>query len=303
MLDQGDEFPLPVPRTLRPLPHDLYCIVETWPWWQGSPTELGRLARRLEARFSERFMSFQESRFEDLVKKARRSGDPEPRQLFVFNSHVVSTSRWAGGVRARDLQEEVQARRAQIQTVTIQSSVIDRGWPVDLFDQLALKNPVDQKPLGPGAHFSWEVESPPQRVEIRFQRGFPAVTLRVFAAGPQACTSLYGFMAPHLDAGARRSVCEPELVAGAGAATGLLGADLLLLGGLLSSWQVVVALFSLGAAGWFGGLTLQRWAFPPLELREAWERSRWSTVKARSWELLALALAVAGVVLAVVFAD
>jgi hypothetical protein len=187
--------------------------------------------------------------------------------------------------------------------VTIKCNVIDRGWPVDVFDHVPLKRPVDREPPRPGVQVSWEAESPPQRVEIHFQHDFPAVTLRVFAAGPQACTSLYGFIVPHLDAGARRRVWEPGLVAAAGAATGLLTADLLLLTELLSSWLVAAALLLLGAAGWFGGLLLQRWAFPPLELLEAWERSRWSTVKTRSWELLALALAVAGVVLAVVSTD
>lgn len=183
----------------------------------------------------------------------------------------------------------------------IRSSVIDRYWPVNVFERVPLRRPVDPVPGSSGVGVSWEVETTPQCVEITFQRDFPAVHLRVIAAGPQACRRLYGEIAPHLQAGGRQAVWEPEFVAGLGAAIGLAVADCLLLSGVRSGW-VAVALLVLGPVGWFVGLTTQRWAFPPLELLEAWERSRWSRLQTRAWEALTLALAVAGVVLAVVLA-
>jgi hypothetical protein len=59
----------------------------------------------------------------------------------------------------------------------------------------------------------------------------------------------------------------------------------------------------LGTIGWFLGSATMRWAFPPLELLEAWERSTWQSLQTRSWQALSLALAVAGIILAIVLAQ
>jgi hypothetical protein len=55
---------------------------------------------------------------------------------------------------------------------------------------------------------------------------------------------------------------------------------------------------ALGTIGWFSG----RWACPPLDLVEAWERTRWQRLVAAAWQLLLLSLAVAAIVVAVLLA-
>jgi hypothetical protein len=301
MTTDRDGLPSGPRRVSRDRPERLYVMEAVWPWWQGSATELERLATRIEKRFADHFLSFNDARFDEVTAEARRLGHPEPPEVFVFHSHGVTTARWSGSVTGADLRAEVEARRALVRIIHIQSSAIDRAWPVDVFDRVPLKRP-DAVQAVPGASVSWEVETTPQRVEITFQRILPAARLRVIAAGPQACRRLYDEIAPHLEAGARPAVWEPEVVAGLGAAIGLAAADSLLASGILRSGWVVLALLVLGLVGWFAGLVTQRWAFPPLELLEAWERSRWSRLKTRAWGALTLALAVAGIVLAVVLA-
>jgi hypothetical protein len=59
----------------------------------------------------------------------------------------------------------------------------------------------------------------------------------------------------------------------------------------------------LGTLGWFGFRALAAWAFPPLELLESWERSRWDKLRTWALQLVSLALATAGIILAVVLAS
>jgi hypothetical protein len=203
---------------------------------------------RVERRFAERFLSFNDPAYVKAVRAARKQSAPEPPQQFIFHGHRVTTQYWSGSVRGEDLRDEIEARRASVRIVSVESRVIYRLWPIDVFVRLPLRTP-ERVPPATGTSASSEVESPPQSVEIRFQTGAPALHLRVIAAGPQACASLFNYIAPYLEAGGRPKVWEPE----AGAATGtVLGAavpDVLLATGVVPPWWAMAFQILLGAIG------------------------------------------------------
>jgi hypothetical protein len=147
-----------------------------------------------------------------------------------------------------------------------------------------------------------EVVGAPHRIEMKFEMDGPGAWLRITAPSPTLCKHLFEHMQPHVDAGARRAVWSPEVAGGAGACVGLAIADALFVGASLRSWVAVPLALGFGAGGWLGGDQLVRWTFPSLELVEAWERTRWQRVLASFWQLLLLALAVAGIVVAIVLA-
>jgi hypothetical protein len=140
---------------------------------------------------------------------------------------------------------------------------------------------------------------PPVLIEMIFRRTNPAVRVRVVAAGPQICSQLYAHMRDHVIAGHRREVWSPETAASVGVVLGAAIPDVLLLAGLIQPWWTILLQFVLGAAGWYSGKLIIDRAFPPLELVEAWERSRWKRLKTIAWQGLTLILAVVSILVAV----
>lgn len=159
--------------------------------------------------------------------------------------------------------------------------------------------PPEQRP--PGVYLSSEVVSPPHKIDVEFRTESPAARLRVMAPSPQLCTNLFSHMQPHVEAGARARVWDRltasrlGVVAGAliGIAVGFVVEAPIGIGvGLLSA-------YALGSAGdW-----LVHWAFPPLELVEAWEKSRWSLARTYAWQGMPFAIALASILLTVVLAS
>jgi hypothetical protein len=295
--------PPPPPKTTPTFPDRLFVQEQTWTRWQGSPTEIARIATRVEERIKSRFISFNDPRFE-AVQRAKLKERPghEPSQQFVYSQLSVTTPYWSGGTTAADLRDEIEARRDLVRHIRIEASAIERMWPLDIFATVPLERAVRLSNPPPGVSVSWEVETTPQRVEIYLQTQSPAVHLRVFAAGPQACLSLYEFIQPHLESGARTSVWEPGVAGSTGEIIGIAIPDALLLGGFIEPWWTLALQLVLGAIGALAGVWTVHWAFPPLELVEAWERSRWQRLQSRGWGVLSLALAVAGIILAIVLA-
>ena len=107
-----------------------------------------------------------------------------------------------------------------------------------------------------------------------------------------------------VSAGARTSVLSEEdgaaigLAIGAGVAFGMLILHL-----LISPWWWLLGVFVFGAIGYRVGLEFMRRTFPPLELVEAWERTRWQRAKATFWQTLVFALGVLGIVVSILLSS
>lgn len=292
----------PMPEIITAWPVKLYVKETTWPYWQGSATEIARLAKRSEERMNSRFIPFQ--------KLARdqwyiRPGIPQRQNALDFR-YTVNTRDWAGGEPTSDgLRDEIEARRALVRGITLRASVTDRTWSVVAIRLFRFVDIFDDIPLTavetPGLPEATESITAPQLIEIRFETSFPAVRLRTIARTPYQAAELHHHMHPHIEAGARPQVWERVtasrlgVVGGAviGAALGFVeGADAGIGAGVLSAY----------ALGSFGDWVV-RWAFPPLELVEAWERSRWTMVKTWFWQGLIFLLAVVGIILTIVLSE
>jgi hypothetical protein len=258
-------------------PWELFVLEQTWDLWLGSATEIARVAARADHWMQTRFGSVQ----------------LQP----VSTICTVGTTSWAGGASVATLADEINARRSLFESTWIDSYVTRLGWPHPIFDQ-GRERPVPPEYPIPMT----ETVGPPQRVEMKFETNGPAARLRITAPSPTLCTSLFNDMQPHVDAGARPNVWTPETAASVGVVIGAAVPDALLLPGWVTSWVVLALMFALGALGWFAGLRVIRWAFPPLELVEAWERTRWQRLVAGTWQFVLMAFAVAGVIVAVLLA-
>lgn len=254
-----------------------------WDLWQGSPTEIARLAARAEAYLKWHFAKVPDHQ--------------------IITTCTVGTPIWAGGPSLADLRDEIGARRSLVRRVEVESYAIVKGWPNDTFARVPMKRPPRGRRREPGVYVETETSSAPQRIELHFHTESPAVRLRAIAGGPMACANLFSHMDPHVKAGARPRVWLPSSAGAVGCVIGVAIPDVLLLAASLPPWWTVLLQIILGAVGWLSGWVLIEWAFPPLELVEAWERTRWQQVQTRTWQLLTLALAVAAIVLAVVLAQ
>ena len=275
-----DPFALPGPPMPKPLalPEKLYIYEETWDHWQGSPAEVGRLARRADDWMNSKFTSFQH-----LPKDRWYTHTGEvAQQAFVSQNTLVAIPGSATGTTANGLANEVGARRSAVRSVWVQSNATWRSQGVDPFGQVPLVPLAEAETPHTG---SSEVCVPPQRIEIHFETTIPAVRLRVIAAGPQWCAALRREMQPHVDAGRRKHrVWSRHLAGRLGVACGaLIGLAV----GLTASppggmYLGLLAAYALGTFGdWFIG-----WAFPPLELTEDWEKSRWTQAQIYGWQLV-----------------
>jgi len=294
----------PMPDIITAWPLKLYVEETTWPHWQGSATEIQRLAKRAEERISSYFSPFQK-----LPRDAwyLRPGILRQQEALYF-SHSVATRDWeAYSVPADGLRDEIEARRALVSTVRIKATVTDRTWAVVALQEHRFGGIFEDSPLTevePGARPGGsEVITPPQLIELDFQTDFPAVRLRTIARTPYQCADLHRHMHRHVVAGKRKRIWDPALTGSACSILGFALPDMLLLTGVLPPWWTMILQFTVGPLGMLVPLKLIPWTFPSLELVEAWERSRWTAVKTWFWQALILLLAVLGIFLTIVLSQ
>jgi hypothetical protein len=266
------------PTTEPPPPFHLYERTGTWDQWQGSPTQIGRLAQRGDTWMKQYFGHL--------------------RDHHVRGEYTVATERWAGGAdNPTDLVGQIDARRPDIQTVSIRA----RAFPADVF--------IAPWPIDNGKYTRISGSTPaegvvsvtaPMLVDLEFRRRRPAVRMRVIAPTEMMCNDLFDHMAAHVDAGTRSSRAR-ESAPVIGIAVGVWAPVPLLFAGVLTDWTLLFQAVA-GTICWATATSLIAWAFPPLELVEPWEQSRWRRAKTRMWQLLLFGLAVAGVVITVVLA-
>jgi hypothetical protein len=284
--------PMPDPR---PLPDELIIYEETWEHWQGSPAEIARLARRADEWMAKHFVDFHQlpkARWYDHLGRVAQ-------QEFVAQGHSVTTAVTSGTVTAERIGDEIAARRSIVRIVDVQSEGRWRNQPIDVFDRVPLV-PLSEA-VGSARRSNSEASVPPQRIEIRFQTTAPAATLSVIAAGPLSCAALQREMQPHVAAGARPHVWSRRRAARLGGILGVLvgiavGLTVDALAGIGSG---VLAAYALGTAG----DQFVRWAFPPLELVEDWEKSRWRIARTYAWQGTLFVVAVVSILLTIVYAS
>jgi hypothetical protein len=292
-----DRPPMPTQGPL--LPKELFVLESVWERWRGSTTAIAALAKRADEWMDTHWTSFQK-----VPKKAwyLRPGVLRE-QYFVTSSHSVTTTFWSGGVTADALQGELEARRDLVRLIKVESTAIVRSWPVTVCDDLPL-TPAELPTPPPGVSVSWQTVSPPQQVRLEFQTSnMPAVRLRIVAPTAQLCVNLHKHMHPHVDAGKRGRPWDPAVTGSAAAILGFAIPDVLLLTGVIQPWWTMVLQFTCGPLGMLIPLKLIPWAFPPLELVEAWEKPRWSTVKTWFWQGLVFLIAVVGIILTVLLSQ
>jgi hypothetical protein len=94
--------------SLQPPSSQLYEIQGAWDLWQGSSTEIARLASRADSWLRAYF---------GLVPEYR-----------IGTSHSVATSVWAGGVdTSAELRDEINARRALVRQIVCMSWATPNG--------------------------------------------------------------------------------------------------------------------------------------------------------------------------------
>ena len=294
----------PMPDIITAWPLKLYVKETTWPYWQGSATEIQRLAKRAEERLNSYFTPFQK-----LPRDAWyvRPGIFRQQEALNFTNSVATREWEAYSVPADALRDEIEARRALVSTITIKAEVTDRTWAVVALREHRFGGIFEDAPLMeaepaalPGGS---EVITPPQLIELEFQTDFPAVRLRTIARTPYQCADLHRHMHRHVAAGKRKRIWDPALTGSVFAVLGFAIPDVLLLAGVLPpSWTMVLQ-FTTGPLGMLVPLKLIPWTFPPLELVEAWERPRWTAVKTWFWQGLVFLLAVVGIILTIVLSQ
>lgn len=283
-----------MPTEKPALPTQLWFKEQTWDYWQGSPTDIARIAKRADEWLDKHFTNF------SVLPRERwyRPGGRIAQQEAIHQHHAVRTTRWVGGARADQLADEIDARRALVRGVNIESEVIWRAWyQDDIFKTTPMREtpPPDRPP--PGVSTSWDVIAPPHKIEVVFDTETPAAYLRVVAPSPMLCRSLFDHMAPHIAAGTREHLWSRERAARVGAVGGLLGG-------------IAISVFVPVSVGLYAGLLmayvlgsagdrLVRWASPPLELIEAWEKSRWSQARTYAWQGLLILIALLSILLTI----
>lgn len=104
-------------------------------------------------------------------------------------------------------------------------------------------------------------------------------------------------------AGKRKRIWDPALTGSSFSILGFAIPDVLLLTGVLPPWWTMILQFTTGPLGMLVPLKLIPWTFPPLELVEAWEQSRWTAVKTWFWQGLIFLLAVVGIILTILLSQ
>jgi hypothetical protein len=293
----------PMPEIITAWPLKLYVKETTWPHWLGSATEIQRLAKRAEARVHSYFFPFQK-----LPRDAWYilPGVLRQQEAFDFN-YAVITRDWDSDYPTADgLRDEIEARRARVSEVTLKASVTERSWvkvslaehtTKQIFDEsplVVVESPALMDPTG-------TVIAPPQQIELNFQADFPAARLRTIARTPYQCDELHRHMLTHVAAGTRPEVWDRRKASRLGATAGaVIG---VVVGFIVEADAGIgVGVLSAYAFGSFGDW-LVGWAFPPLELVDASERSRWQSTKRAAWQGLIFIIAVAGIILTILLAQ
>jgi len=290
----------PMPDIITAWPLKLYVEETTWSHWQGSATEIERLAKRGEEAINRHFTPFQK-----LPRDAWyiRPGIFRQQEALYFTHSVVTRDWEAYSVPADGLRDEIEARRALVSAITIKATVTDRTWAVVALKERRFGGIFQDSPLmevEPGAQpGASDVVSPPQLIELDFQTDFPAVRLRTIARTPYQCAELHRHMLRHVAAGKRKPIWDPALTGSVFAVLGFAIPDVLLLTGVLPPWWTMILQFTIGPLGMLVPLKLIPWTFPPLELIDAWERSRWTAVRTWFWQGLIFLLAVVGIILTI----
>ena len=286
-----------MPTEKPPLPEELYFKDETWEHWQGSPTEIARIARRADDWIDQHFTNFTQLPKSQWYLPGGRIAQQEA----IHKHHTVRTTRWVGGAGADHLADEIEARRDLVLGVHIESEAIWRAWyRDDVFKTVPVRDAPPPERPPPGVSASREVVAPPHKIEVFFDTVTPAARLRVTAPSPQLCRTLFEHMRPHVAAGARTGLWSRRRAALLGGVVGVLGGVavgvLVLADAGIGSGALLV--FALGSAG--DGLV--RWASPPLELVEAWEKSRWSQARSYAWQRTLFLAALVSILLTIIFA-
>lgn len=293
----------PMPEIITAWPLQLYVKETTWPYWQGSATEIQRLAKRAEARLQRYFTPFQK-----LPRDAWYvlPGVLQQQEALDFTYSVI-TQDWDSEYPTSDgLRDEIEARRARVTEITLKASVTDRSWVKVSLAEHTIKRIFDESPLAvvespAPMDPTGTVIAPPQLIELKFQAQFPAARLRTIARTAYQCSELHRHMLTHVVAGARPEVWNRLKASRLGVAIGaVIGVIVGFIVGADAGIGVgVVSAYAFGSFGdWLVG-----WAFPPLELVEAWERSRWQSATTAAWQGLILVLAVAGIILTVLLSQ
>jgi len=294
----------PMPDTITAWPLQLYVKETTWSHWQGSPTEIQQLAKRAENRINSYFTPFQK-----LPRDAWyiRPGLFRQQAALFFNHSVATRDREAYSIPADGLRDEIEARRARVSAITVKATVTDRTWAVvalrehrfaSIFEDSPLRD-VEASVRAEGS----EAITPPQLIELDFRTDFPAVRLRTIARTSYQCANLHRHMLRHVEAGKRNRIWDPALTGSAFSILGFAVPDVLLLAGVLPPWWTLILQFTFGPLGMLIPLKLIPWTFPPLELFEAWEKSRWTDIKTWFWRGLIFLLAVVGIILTIVLSQ
>ena len=115
----------PMPEIITAWPLKLYVKETKWPYWQGSATEIQRLAKRAEARLHRYFTPFQ-----NLPRDAWYVLPGVLRQQEALDfTYAVITRDWENDYPTSDgLRDEIEARRARVSEITLKASATDRSW-------------------------------------------------------------------------------------------------------------------------------------------------------------------------------
>lgn len=276
-------------------PKVMYVAEGNWRVWQGSPTEIAQVANRAHTWMQERF--------------------GQQGRNYVYLEYVVATSlwQWYGRGNPSELRDEIDARRSVVKAVRIEAAALHKSMVSEFFYDVPLRSvaqPDTHSPARPAlsaatpvdiGQFSSRLVHTPIQIVVFFQTRSPAVTLRVVGCFPEESRVLYNHIADHIEAGSRPRALTPHDAGYLGAALGVGAATLLIVPGLRPLWLTLAQVVFGGAMSCTGWL-LARWAVPPLEPLEAWERSRWQTARAFSAYVITLALAVAGIVITILLA-
>ena len=288
----------PMPEIITAWPLKLYVKKTKWPYWQGSATEIQRLAKRAEARLHRYFTPFQ-----NLPRDAWYVLPGVLRQQEALDfTYAVITRDWENDYPTSDgLRDEIEARRARVSEITLKASATDRSWVKVSLAEHTIKKIFDESPLAVVEPAPMDptgtVIAPPQLIELNFQAEFPAARLRTIARTPYQCNDLHRHMLTHVAAGARPEVWDRLKASRLGVTVGaVIGVAVGFI--VAADAGIGVGVLSAYAFGSFGDW-LVGWAFPPLELVDASERSRWQSTKTAAWQGLILVLAVAGIILTI----
>lgn len=279
------------------LPDQLYVASRTWDFWQGSPARIAQIARVAEKWMHWRWgnvPAYSLSGTNSLTWSVDRRKRLDLRALrWRFRPF---SWRSKGPYSLEDLANELAARRTRVSNVRIENFATPAEVPNTVFDCVRLVT-LSDKPT-PTNHSV----TGPARATITFSTGPPAVAMTAIARHPYDCWELLEDLTDHINAGVPPLILKQWLFGtlGIGLAAGI-AVGMGLAGWITPSLASIIAM-ALGGPSWLALRRFGEWTFPNLELLETWERSRWQRVRAAAFQALTLALALGGILTAVLLA-